>query len=91
MVESVTRPDATLMTDEWSACDLLWTTGRRHSPVCHVAREWARDDDADGARGVHTNTLDAHWTGLRNCLRMFRGVHKRYLGPYVAFCQGFAM
>ena len=31
---------------------------------------------------------EGHWTGLRNFLRMFRGVHKRYLGQYVAFYQG---
>lgn len=88
VVESVTQKDTTVMTDEWHAYDLLSTTGRGHSTVNHLAKEWARDDDGDGVREVHTNTIEGHWTGLRNFLRMFRGVHKRYLGQYVAFYQG---
>jgi hypothetical protein len=31
--------------------------GRRHATVCHTAGEWARDDDGDGIREVHDNTL----------------------------------
>ena len=30
---------------------------------------WARDDDGDGIREVHCNTLEGLWTGLRNFLR----------------------
>jgi transposase-like protein len=48
------------------------------------AKEWARDDDGDGIREVHTNTAEGMWTGLRNFLRPFRGVHKKYLAGYVA-------
>jgi len=88
VVESVTQKDATVMTDEWHANDLLSTTGRGHSTVNHLSKEWARDDDGDGVREVHTNTIEGHWTGLRNFLRMFRGVHRRYPGQYVAFYQG---
>ncbi len=80
VVESTTRADATVMTDEWHAYDLLATTGRGHSTVNHLAKEWARNDDRDGVREVHTNTIEGHWTGLRNFLQLFRGVHKRYLG-----------
>jgi transposase-like protein len=87
IVESVTRPDATVNTDEWHAYDHLPDTGRTHLTVNHLAKEWARDDDGDGVREVHCNTMEGHWTGLRNFLRMFRGVHKRYLGQYVAFYQ----
>jgi hypothetical protein len=47
--------------------------------VCHAAGEWARDDDGDGIREVHVNTLEWLWTGLRNFLRPFRGVNKKYL------------
>ncbi|MBX6316079.1 MAG: hypothetical protein IRY99_24675 [Isosphaeraceae bacterium] len=43
-----------------------------------------RDDDSDGVREVHVNTLEGLWTGLRNFLRPFRGVNKGYLYQYVA-------
>ncbi len=54
----------------------------------HNRREWARDDDGDGVREVHRNTMEGHWVGLRNFLRPFRGVSKWCLGLYVAFSQG---
>jgi hypothetical protein len=38
-------------------------------------REWARDDDRDGVREVHSNTIEGLWTGLRNHLRPLRGVN----------------
>lgn len=60
---------------------------RQHATVCHSQREWARDDDGDGVREVHTNTIEGLWTTVRNFLRPFRGVHKRYLGGYVAICE----
>jgi transposase len=49
--------------------------------------EWARDDDGDGIREVHVNTIEGMWTGVRNFLRPFRGVHKRYWSQYVAMCE----
>lgn len=76
------------LTDEWRAYGLLSTTGRCHATVNHLSKERARDDDGDGVREVYTNTIEGHWTGLRNFLRMFRGVHKQYFGRYVAFYQG---
>jgi hypothetical protein len=45
--------------------------------------EFARDDDGDGVREVHCNTLEGIWTGLRNFLRPFRGVNKAYLEQYI--------
>lgn len=88
-VEAATRSDATVNTDEWSAYDRLPETGRRHASVCHTPgkREWARDDDGDGKREVHCNTMEGIWTGLRNFLRSFRGVHKKYLAQYVAIFE----
>ena len=61
--------------------------GRDHATVCHSQGEWARDDDGDGIREVHDNTLEGLWTGLRNFLRQFRGVSKHYLRQYVAIFQ----
>jgi len=55
--------------------------------VCHGAKEWARDDDGDGIREVPTNTIEGLWTTVRNFLRPFRGVHKKYLKYYLAICE----
>jgi len=43
--------------------------------------------DGDGVREVHCNTLEGIWTGLRNFLRPFRGVHKKYLAIYVVMFE----
>lgn len=81
-----TREDAVVNTDEWGGYNGLEAMGREHRTVCHSppAPEWARDDDGDGIREVHTNTQEGFWTGLRNFLRMFRGVSKWFLWGYVA-------
>ncbi|MEE8391737.1 MAG: transposase [Anaerolineae bacterium] len=42
-------PTTTLYTDEHSAYWHIAETGRRHATVCHSQKEWARDDDGDGA------------------------------------------
>jgi transposase-like protein len=85
-VERHTEPTATIYTDESAGYARLAATGRRHGTVCHNPshREWARDDDGDGIREVHDNTLEGIWTGVRNFLRTFRGVSKHYLAQYVA-------
>jgi transposase len=84
-----TEPGATVYTDEWGGYDRLADVGRGHATVRHTPgdREWARDDDGDGIREVHDNTLEGLWTGLRNFLRPFRGVSKWRLGQYVAVFQ----
>lgn len=86
-VESNTRPTTNFYTDESTAYLRIATTGRDHATVCHSRREWARDDDGDGIREVHCNTMEGIWTGLRNFLRLFRGVHKKYLALYVAMFE----
>jgi hypothetical protein len=74
----------TVNTDEWGGYNGLPEMGRRHATVYHAEREWARDDDGDGVREVHCNTLEGLWTGLRNFLRPFRGMSKVYLDQDVA-------
>jgi transposase len=86
-VEADTEPTTTLYTDEHSAYNHIAETGRGHATVCHSQKEWARDDDGDGVREVHCNTMEGIWTGLRNFLRPFRGVHKKYLALYVAMFE----
>ena len=75
-VEAKTTEEATLYTDESSAYQRVASSGRGHGTVCHSKWEFARDDDGDGIREVHCNTMEGIWTGLRNFLRPFRGVHK---------------
>lgn len=88
-VASSTREGAMVYTDEWRAYGRLPDLGRRHATVTHTPghREWARDDDGDGIREVHDNTLEGIWTGLRNYLRTFRGVSKWSLACYVAMFE----
>jgi transposase len=88
-VLAATQPDAWVYTDEWQAYNHLPEQGRRHSSVDHnpYHPEWARDEDGDGVREVHCNTMEGIWTGLRNFLRPFRGISKIYLRCYVAIFQ----
>ena len=78
-VEEATREEFSVYTDESSSYPHMSETGRKHGTVCHSSREYARDDDGDGKREVHCHTMKGTWTGLRNFLRAFRGVHKKYL------------
>ena len=50
-------------------------------------REWPKDVDGDGIREVHCNSCEGAGAGLRTYLRVFRGVHKKYLARYVAVYQ----
>ena len=86
-VEADTEPTTTLYTDEHSAYQHIAETGRGYATVCHSRKEWARDDDGDGIREVHCNTMEGIWTGLRNFLRPFRGVHKKFLALYAAMFE----
>jgi transposase-like protein len=86
-VEAKTVEGATFYSDESSAYNRVEASGRPHGTVCHSRSESARDDDGDGVREVHCNTMEGIWTGLRNFLRPFRGVHKEYLAQYVAMFE----
>ena len=88
VVLRVTAPGTEVHTDEWHAYDDLDDRGRTRFSVNHKRREWARDDDGDGVREVHSNRIEGFWLGLRNYLRPFRGVSKWCLDSYLAFYQG---
>ena len=83
-VHQFTEEEATVYTDEWQGYSGL---NRYHATVCHSKRQWAIDADADGIREVHTNTIEGIWTTIRNFLRPFRGVHKKWLAGYIAICE----
>lgn len=86
-VHQFTLPTATVYTDGWRGYNHIQRT---HEIVLHKDSEWARDADGDGLYEVHTNTIEGVWTTLRNFLRPFRGVHKKFLAGYIAICE-FAM
>jgi hypothetical protein len=84
-VVGATQPGTTVYTDEWAAYGGLPSQGRPHQTVCHAQgrREWARDDNGDGVREVHNNTLEGIWTGLRNFLGSCGE-----MGEDLSFCPG---
>jgi transposase-like protein len=75
-VHQFTRKGSIVYTDEYES---YAPQEREHRTVAHGAKEWARDDDGDGQRETHSNTIEGLWTDVRNFLRPFKGVHKRYL------------
>ena len=83
-IEQFTKEDSHVYTDEWQGYNYV---DRFHDTVCHALNEWARDDDGDDIREVHINTIEGLWTLVRNFLRLFRGVHKKFLAGYLAICE----
>ena len=73
-VTASTEEGGTVSTDEWGGDNKLSEANRGHATVNHTPgqREWARDDDGDGVREVHDNTLEGLWAALRTFLRPFR-------------------
>ena len=80
-VEHFTGEGTHIYTDEYDSYN---TIDRPRSTVAHGLHEWARDDDGDGIREVHTNSIEGMWAGLRTFLHPFRGVSKHFLSGYVA-------
>ena len=80
-VHQFTRPNTHVYTDDYDSYNGI---ARLRSTVAHGRKEWARDDDGDGIREVHTNTAEGLWSGLRTFLRPFRGVSKHCLSGYIA-------
>jgi len=83
-VHQFTQAGAEVFTDEYQSYNHIL---RLHATVHHGDKEWARDDDGDGIREVHCNTIEGLWTDVRNFLRRFKGVHKKYLDGYLAICE----
>ena len=83
-VHQFTLPIATVYTDGWRGYNPI---ERTRETVRHKDGEWARDADGDGLYEIHTNTIEGVWTTVRNFLRPFRGVHKKFLSGYIAICE----
>lgn len=86
-ITTTTAADSTLYTDANPAYHPVADTSREHLTVRHSAHEFARDADGDGLNEVHDNTLEGIWTGLKNFLRPFRGLHQKFLAQYVAWFE----
>lgn len=86
-VHQFTLPTAVVYTDGWRGYNSIQPL---REIVFHKDGEWARDADGNGLYEVHTNTIEGVWTTLRNFLRAFRGVHKKFFAGYIAICE-FAM
>jgi transposase len=65
-IADFTLPPSTANTDEWQGYNDISKNDSIHKTACHAKKEYARDDDQDGRREVHTNTSEGIWTGLRN-------------------------
>ena len=65
-VQRFTKADSRVYTDEYQSYNHIM---REHATVNHADDEWARDDDGDGIREVHCNTVEGMWTDVRNFLR----------------------
>jgi hypothetical protein len=74
IAENIATESTILYTDEWQS---YHGSHPAHATVCHSVYEWARDDDGDGRREVHSNTCAGTGAALRTYLRVFRGVHKQ--------------
>lgn len=77
-------------TDDWQNYNGIVQMNRIHHVIRHkpsAYRFWALDNDGDGIRETHINGDEGFWTGLRNYLRIFRGVHKANLKYYVAMYE----
>jgi transposase len=83
-VHQFTQGEAIVNTDEYQSYNGL---NRLHDTVGHGRNEWARDDDSDGFCEVHCNSVEGMWTDVRNFLRPFKGVHKKFLAGYLALCE----
>ncbi len=76
-----------IYTDEYDIHGRLVEWGYGHETVCHGAGEFARDDDGDGFREVHVNTLEGFWSLLRSWLRPHRGIPRQSPPLYPGFFE----
>ncbi len=61
--------------------------GYSHRTVCHAAGEFARDEDGDGFREVHVNTIKGFWSLSRSWLCPNRGGSREKLPLYLGLFE----
>src|SRR5215217_2383908 len=87
VLEAVVAKGALVHTDEYDIYARLEEWGYGHKTVCHGRGEYARDEDGDGFREIHVNTMEGVWSLLRSWLRPHRGVSQEKLPPYLGFFE----
>jgi transposase len=76
VIGTVVTEGTLVHTDEYATYSRLPAWGYRHKTVCHGRGEYARDEDGDGFREVHVNTMEGFWSLLRSWLRPHRGISR---------------
>jgi transposase-like protein len=87
IIEATVVQGARVHTDEYDVYARLHAWGYEHKTVCHGRGEYARDEDGDGVREVHVNTIEGVWSLLRSWLRPHRGLSQDKLPLYLGFFQ----
>ncbi len=87
IIEAGVAKGALIRTDEDGVYARLEEWGYRHKTVCHARGEYARDEDGDGFREVHVNTIEGFWSLLRSWLRPHRGISQEKLPAHLGFFQ----
>jgi transposase len=85
IIEATVAKGTRVHTDEYASYARLPAWGYRHATVCHARGEYARDEDGDGFREVHVNTMEGFWSLLRSWLRPHRGISQDKLPLYLGF------
>jgi hypothetical protein len=67
LIKATVAPGTLIYTDEHGIYSRLGERGYEHKSVNHVRGEYARDDDGDGFREVHVNTME----GFRSLLHQY--------------------
>jgi transposase len=87
VIEAAVAEGTRVHTDEYASYARLEAWGYRHATVCHARGEYARDEDGDGVREIHVNTLEGTWSLLRSWLRPHRGISQEKLPLYLGFFE----
>jgi transposase-like protein len=87
IIEAAVTKGSLVHTDEYKVYARLPAWGYQHKTVCHGRGEYARDEDGDGFREVHVNTMEGFWSLLRSWLRPHRGLSQDKLPLSLGFFQ----
>ena len=87
VIEATVARGALVHTDECDVYGRLEGWGYGHKTVCHARGEYARDEDGDGFREVHVDTMGGVRSLLRSWRRPHRGVSQEKLPLHLAFFQ----
>ena len=87
LIERTIAKGTLIYTDGYDIYSRLVEWGYGHETVRHASGEYARDDDGDGFREVHVNTLEGFWSLLRSRLRPHRGTSQEKPPLYLGFFE----